>query len=236
MEVFANTPFVLNSYDMFQNLNSMVVNSLLIIDQLSFDIIAFVVAAKDVLEYYEESMSSFQSGGQAILSSFRDLCQSFLEINIDVRQAHLNKINRQFRNIIVSLNDTMFPNSTQRMEQIIKKFEGYQFRSEQLKKLFINSMTQLRKFAAIIEENKEEIYTKMKHFSDQVISLIDKLEIGSLNSIYELANAIKDEFSAFFSSYPSMLRELLDFKTFVDKDFRKIFTFKAFFASIKSKV
>jgi hypothetical protein len=37
---------------MFENLNDMVVQSLLVIDQLSFDVIAFVVAAKDVLEYF----------------------------------------------------------------------------------------------------------------------------------------------------------------------------------------
>ena len=33
-----------------------------------------------------------------------------------------------------------------------------------------------------------------------------------------------------------MIKELLNFKTFVDKDFRKIFTFRGFFNNIKSAI
>jgi uncharacterized protein YjaZ len=33
-----------------------------------------------------------------------------------------------------------------------------------------------------------------------------------------------------------MIRELLDFKSFVDKDFRKIFSFRNFFNTVKNKI
>lgn len=49
LRVFAESTFTLNSQDMFLNLTAMVRNSIMVIERLSFDVIAFVVAAKDVL-------------------------------------------------------------------------------------------------------------------------------------------------------------------------------------------
>lgn len=128
---------------MFQNLNSMVFTAIDIIDKLSYDVIAFVVAAKDVLQYFEETISNFKQGGQKIFNSFTSLCQSFIDVNALVRQQYLNNINRDFRNIIIVLNDTVFPNISQRMSEIVIKFEGYKFKSQYLGELFNNSMAKL---------------------------------------------------------------------------------------------
>ena len=52
------------------------------------------------------------------------------------------------------------------------------------------------------------------------------LEIGSLNTIYNLAQVIKEEFSNIFTSFPSLIKEILSFENIATKDFNKLFNFK----------
>jgi hypothetical protein len=82
----------------------MVIKSINIVDSLSFDIIAFVVAAKDVLQYFVNSLSNFKLGTQQILNSFKGLCQSFLDLNALVSQNYLNNIDANFKQILLSFN------------------------------------------------------------------------------------------------------------------------------------
>ena len=52
------------------------------------------------------------------------------------------------------------------------------------------------------------------------MGLIDILEIGSLNTIYELGLVAEKEFSFLISEYPIILNEILDFPDKVIGNFR----------------
>ena len=56
-------------------------------------------------------------------------------------------------------------------------------------------------------------------------SLINLLEIGSLNSIEALANSITAHFDHFLGKYPNIIAQLFEFRTLVEGDFYQLFTF-----------
>ena len=66
--------------------------------------------------------------------------------------------------------------------------------------------------------------------------LINILEIGSLNSINDLGETIKEEFDKFLKSFPGYFKELLNFKDIVNGDFNQLFTFPERLERIKQKV
>lgn len=96
------------------------------------------------------------------MNSFKSLCQSFIDISGFVNQRYLNNINYNFRNIIITLNNTMFPNITENMNYIISRFENYRFTNQNLKNLFNNSMVKLLKFGLIIHNCQESVFKKVK--------------------------------------------------------------------------
>lgn len=66
IQIYNSSEFTLNYLYMYKNLSKMTKQSLLTVDQLSFDVIATVVAAEEVLEYYENVTSNFEAGGSFI--------------------------------------------------------------------------------------------------------------------------------------------------------------------------
>ena len=121
----------------------MVDQSYRIVNLLSFDVIAFVVASQDVIEYFDESVSNFKNGVPLVLNMFKNISQSFINIDNLVSQGFLNSINKNFRDIIVVFNQTIFPNISENMKRIVAKYENYNFTNQNLKSLFKNSMDKL---------------------------------------------------------------------------------------------
>ena len=90
------------------------------------------------------------------------MCKSFVDLDALVTQDYLNNINNNFRNIIVILNDTLFPNIQEKMISIQEDFENFRFKSKDMRKLFYKSMDVLVEFAEITTETKEKVFAKMK--------------------------------------------------------------------------
>ena len=105
-----------------------------------------------------------------------------------------------------------------------------------MQEIYLKSMDTLDEFAELAERAKETIFKKMQELNEKIVELIDKLEIGSLNSVFKLAETIKSEFANFFDSFPSLAKEILSFETLVADDFKILFDFKGFLKSIQSKV
>ena len=105
-----------------------------------------------------------------------------------------------------------------------------------MQEIYLNSMDTLDEFAELTRRAKENIFEKMFELNEKIVALIDKLEIGSLNSVFELAETIEDEFASFFDSFPSLAKEILSFETLVADDFKLLFDFKGFLKSIQGKV
>ena len=58
---------------------------------------------------------------------------------------------------------------------------------------------------------------------EQATELIDILEIGGFNSLYSLANIVKEEFDTFSSEFLEFLKEILQIRTLIDEDPNQIF-------------
>ena len=85
-------------------------------------------------------------------------------------------------------------------------------------------------------ELQDSVFTKFKSFSDKASSLIARLEIGSLNSIFELANVLKSEFESIIKSFPDTLKEILTFESLVGRDLKNLFQFESIFKSIQYRI
>lgn len=61
-----------------------------------------------------------------------------------------------------------------------------------MKKLFDNTMDALSEFTDINNGVKENIFTKLKNFTERATALIDKLEIGNLNQLYQMGKYVTE--------------------------------------------
>lgn len=97
---------------MFKDVENYVNKSLNTIYTLSFDVITVVVSARDVINYFNEVIQTFQTGTDKVNNQLNHLCSSFLNLTNYVEQDYLNNLNISFNNLINQLNDTIFSNVT----------------------------------------------------------------------------------------------------------------------------
>ena len=164
------------------------------------------------------------------------MCQSFIDLDAFVSQDYLNNINNNFRSIITVLNETLFPDIEGTVEAIKEEFGDFQFQSSANQEIYLHAMDKLDEFADMSRSAKEVIFTKIKEINDHVVDLINRLEIASLNSIFQLGNVVKEEFESFFNTFPELAKEILSFQTLVDGDFKILFDFKGFLDDIKQRI
>lgn len=68
------------------------------------------------------------------------------------------------------------------------------------------------------------------------MGLIDVLEIGSFNSLYSLANVIKEELGTFLDEFPEALKEILGFGSLVNGDVSEVFNIPKIIERIEAKI
>jgi hypothetical protein len=85
---------------------------------------------------------------------FTDLCQSFIDLGDGTTQDYLNNINTKFRNILKIVNSTLFPNITEKKEEIQDKFNNFQFKNPSMKEIVHKSLNALGKFYSITHKSK----------------------------------------------------------------------------------
>ena len=80
------------------------------------------------------------------------------------------------------------------------------------------------------------IFTGMKNFTDRSIELIDKLEIGNINILYQLGVYLKEEFKLSLDNFPDIVDEILDFEDYVKDDFSFLFKFDEIINDVQEKI
>ena len=98
----------------------------------------------------------------------------------------------------------------------------------------MNSLSALYNFSQIVGEAKEKVYSMMKGYS--IKSLIDKIEIGSLNSLFQLGSSLHKQFISSYDTIKQVIKEVLNFKNLVGKDFLNLFKFPFILKSIEAKI
>ena len=104
-----------------------------------------------------------------------------------------------------------------------------------MRNLFQNTMSSMKKLLNINIETKGVFFTKMKDFINKSIELINKLEIGNINKLYQLGKYIGSEFKEFIDKFPGLAREILNFEDYVKDDFSFIFKFDEIINDVKKK-
>ena len=84
-----------------------------------------------------------------------------MDLNETVSQDHLNNIDKNFRNIINTLNSTLFPNVTSGLHAIENKFKDLNWKNAEIEKIFRNSMNTLKNISTTMDESKEIIFRKI---------------------------------------------------------------------------
>lgn len=64
--------------------------------------------------------------------------------------------------------------------------------------------------------------------------MIDNLEIGGLNSVYQLGVTLKTEFDYFISSFQGSLQKVIDLKGLITSDLRNVFNLSTLLQTIKN--
>ena len=190
IQIFTNTTFDLSSTKMFTDINPMKSQALATIKDIGFDIMAVIASARKVTNYFNETVSNVEMGVGLVKDEFKDLCQNFIDLTTNVNQEYLNQINDNFRNIINIVNTTIFPSLISGYENIKNEFEGFQFKNPEMRNLYQNSMNSMERFLNISTNTKNVVFTQMKDFTDRTIDLINKLEIGNINLLYQLGKYI----------------------------------------------
>ena len=175
---------------MFTDINPMKSQALATIKDIGFDIMAVIASARKVTNYFNETVSNVEMGVGLVKDEFKDLCQNFIDLTTNVNQEYLNQINDNFRNIINIVNTTIFPSLISGYENIKNEFEGFQFKNPEMRNLYQNSMNSMERFLNISTNTKNVVFTQMKDFTDRTIDLINKLEIGNINLLYQLGKYI----------------------------------------------
>lgn len=89
-----------------------------------------------------------------IKDQFFSLCEQFINLDRLVSQDFLEDLDRSFRGMLSTYNQTIFPNMTQGLKQIQDKFLGYKFNNEKMKNLFEGSMSTLMDFGDMMVSAK----------------------------------------------------------------------------------
>lgn len=98
-----------------------------------------------------------------------------------------------------NINSTVFGTFFDDVDAITKRYANLTLENSLFKKTHLNSVSAFRNYSLIVTEENKRVYSTMTKLS--IRFLVERIEIGSLNSLYQLGNSLSKQYLSSYNAF-----------------------------------